>query len=90
MHSIKANGGHVTILHQRSFQEIHDRPHITRWKGWDSETQQTIGRWAVYYLMGKQSRIRCNLYNTLGEAIGQARRVAMFNQHATRYLARAA
>lgn len=88
MHTIKANGGRLVILHQRSFEEIHDRPHITRWVGHDHG--EAIAMWAVYYLLGKQSRIRCNLHSTLREAIKQATRVAHMNMGATRYLTRRA
>jgi hypothetical protein len=86
MHTIKANGGRLTILHQRSFEEIHDRPHITRWVGHDHG--QPMAKWAVYYLLGRQSRIRCNLHDTLRGAIQQATRVAHMNMGATRCLQR--
>lgn len=82
MHTIKANGGRLVILHQRSFEEIHARPHITRWKG--NDHGEPIAMWAVYYLLGKQSRIRCNLHSTLREAIKQARYVANVNKTARR------
>jgi hypothetical protein len=86
MHTIKANGGRLTILHQRSFEEIHAKPHVTRWVGHDHGG--SIARWAVYYLIGRQSRIRCNLHNTLPEAIHQARRIDHINATVKRCLTR--
>lgn len=82
MHTIKANGGRLTILHQRSHEEIHARPHITRWVGHDHG--QPLAMWAVYYLLGKQCRIRCNLHDTLREAVKQANYVAHVNLTARR------
>lgn len=86
MHTIKANGGRLTILHQRSFDEIHARPHITRWVGHDHGKPAAF--WAVYYLLGKQSRIRCNLHDTLPQAIQQARHVDRMNATAKRFVTR--
>ena len=87
MHTIKANGRLLLILHQRSFEEIHDKPHITRWKG-RGDNGQSIRMWAVYYLLGQQSRIRCTLYTELKDAIKQATHVARMNEKATRFLTR--
>lgn len=84
MHTIKANGGRLVILHQRSHEEIHARPHITRRKGWGGPDQGAYALWAVYYLMGKQARIRCTLYDTLQDAIRQANYVARVNTTARR------
>jgi hypothetical protein len=86
MHTIKANGGRLTILHQRSFEEIHARPHITRWVGFYHGEATAL--WAVYYLLGKQSRIRCNLHETLPEAIKQVRYVDRMNVSAKRFITR--
>lgn len=85
MHTIKANGGRLTIMHQRSFEEILDRPHITRWKCAPKYPGQDTGMWAVYYLIGKQSRIRCNLHNTLAEAIAHARQIDRMNMGRPRF-----
>lgn len=83
MHTIKANGGRLTIHHQRSHEEIQARPHITRWKGRDND-DKPIAMWAVYYLMGKQSRIRCNLHATLRGAIRQVNDIDRTNVTAIR------
>jgi hypothetical protein len=84
MHTIKANGSFQLIYYQRSYNEIHRKPHICSWKG--TEDGVPIRRWAVYYLMGKQSRIRCVLYAELKDAIEQARRVHEFNRNTRRFL----
>lgn len=84
MHTIKANGGRLLIQHQRSFEEIHDKPHIARWVGRDEGVVTQY--WAVYYLMGKQSRIRCNIHATIRGAIEQVRHISRANATAKRYL----
>lgn len=62
--------------HARSWQQIKDRPHIVR--------RLVEGEYffAIYYLRGRQSRIRCNYHRTLREAARQAREVSAYNARA--------
>jgi hypothetical protein len=83
MHTIKMNGGLFVVHHQRLWAEIHQRPHICGWKG-RGDDGEPISMWAVYYLLGKQSRIRCNLHTHLRDAIKQARYVYESNQRTRR------
>jgi hypothetical protein len=77
MHTVKINGGQLKIWHQRSYVELHKKPHIC--------VYDHQGNWAVYYLRGKQSRIRCNIYTSLKDAIKQATQIYNYNQTARRY-----
>lgn len=52
---VKIAGGHTWTPHVRTFDEIRAKPHIAR----------SNGMWALYYLRGKQSRIRCVLFDRL-------------------------
>jgi len=71
MHRIKANGRYLLITYQRSGGDIKNKPHICKY---------SEDKWAIYYLLGKQSRIRCNIFNTLEEAIKQARYIKRYRK----------
>ncbi len=87
MHTISVNGSRLVVYHQRTFEQIHDKPHIARWVGID-DGGAPLDRWAVYYLLGRQSRVSCNLHETLAGAIRQVNYVAGVNARSPRFITR--
>jgi hypothetical protein len=59
--------------HARSWQQIKDKPHVTR------RVIEGEYWFALFYLRGRQSRIRCTVYRTLREAAKQARAISAYN-----------
>lgn len=54
---IRMAGGSVWTPHVRSREELRVKPHVARLNG----------MWALYYLLGKQTRIRCVLFERLSD-----------------------
>ncbi len=74
---VKLAGGSSWTPHVRTHDELRARPHIAK--------HNRSGMWAVYSMVGKQSRMRCTLHPTLAEAYAQASRIYHYILRTQRY-----